>query len=160
MVSDPSMTSRAFDPLLPEPPADLADGPVNLRFSVILPGDPERGFVPAYHFRITVNGTEVGHINLRVGDTDHVRFCAGHIGYEIYPAHRGHRYAFHACRALAPFARSLCPEFIITSDPDNQASVRTIELLGATLLDEVPVPPHDPHYLRGSRTKLRFRWNP
>ena len=42
------------------------------------------GLVPYYHFRIIdVDGTDVGHINFRVGDTEHVRVSAGHIGFEI-----------------------------------------------------------------------------
>jgi hypothetical protein len=38
--------------------------------------------------------------------------------------------------------------------------MRTIERLGASLIDEVAVPPHDPHYQRGSRSKRRYRWTP
>jgi len=48
----------------------------------------------------------------------------------------------------------------ITCDPDNWASRRTIERLGAELVDEVAVPADDPHYQRGSRTKKRYRWTP
>jgi predicted acetyltransferase len=59
---------------------------------------------------------------------------------------------------LAPFVRSLYPTVTITCDPDNHASRRTIEQLGASFVDEVPVPPNDPHYERGSWTKQRYRW--
>jgi predicted acetyltransferase len=144
--------------MLPPVPENLAFGPVVLHFSKVVPGDPARGFVPYYHFRIFGNGGDIGHINLRVGDTEHVRFCAGHVGFEIEESHRGHWYAFCACRALAPFAHVICREVIITCDPENQASKRTIELLEAVFIDEVPVSTHDPHYARGSRTKLRFHW--
>jgi predicted acetyltransferase len=146
--------------LLLAPPDELVASPVTLRFAMIGSGDADRGFVPYYHYRVFVAGVDVGHINLRVGDTEHVRLAAGHIGFEIGPAYRGHRYAFHACQALAPFARIIRSEFLITCDPENYASRRTIELLGATLIDEVLVPSHDPHYERGSRTKQRFRWMP
>jgi tagatose 1,6-diphosphate aldolase len=146
--------------LLPKPPEVLKSDSVTLRFLEIVPGDAARGFVPYYHCRIFVDGTDVGHVNLRVGDTEHVQFSAGHVGFEIDAAHRGHRYALSACRALAPFARSFRTPLILTCDPDNHASRRTIELLGATFMDEAPVPSHDPHYLRGSRTKLRFQWTP
>jgi hypothetical protein len=27
-------------------------------------------------------------------------------------------------------------------------------------MDEVAVPPHDPHFLRGSRSKRRYEWAP
>lgn len=149
-----------LETLLPRSPEYLVFDPVTLHFSTVAPGDSDRGFVAYYHYRIFVDGADVGHINLRVGDTEHVRLCAGHVGFEIAASHRGHRYAVYACRALAPFARSSCPELILTCDPDNHASRRTIGLLGATFVDEVPVPLHDAHHSRGSRTKLRFRWTP
>jgi RimJ/RimL family protein N-acetyltransferase len=146
-------------PLL-EPPLSLSFDAVTVLFSKILPGDAVRGFVPAYHWHITAGGVDVGHINLRVGNTEHVVRSAGHVGFEITPSFRGRRYALSACRALAPFARSFGGELIITCDPDNAASRRTIELLGAAYLDEALVPPHDPHHARGSKTMLRFRWCP
>jgi tagatose 1,6-diphosphate aldolase len=126
----------------------------------IVPGEPARGFAPFYHFAICVESAEVGHINFRVGDSEHVLFVAGHIGYQVLEAFRGHRYAYSACRALAPLVRSVYPAVIITSDPDNFPSLRTIERLGAVFLDEVPVPPSDPNYQRGSRAKRRYQWTP
>jgi predicted acetyltransferase len=65
-----------------------------------------------------------------------------------------------ACHAIAPFVRSIYRSVTITCDPDNLASRRTIERLGAKFVDEVAVPPHDPHYQRGSRIKRRYRWTP
>ena len=143
------------------PPDGLSYGQVTVRFVETVPADVERGFAPMYHFRIlTTDGTDVGHINFRVGDTEHVRLCAGHVGYEILKPFRGHGYALQACRAVAPFVRSFYSSVILTSDPTNVASIRTIERLGAQFLDQVTVPPDDPHYKRGSRVKRRYRWNP
>lgn len=159
-MSDEFTMARAVTiETLPPPPPDLARGQVSLRFVQIFPGDTPHGFAPYYHFRILIAGNlDVGHINLRVGDTDHVRLCAGHIGYEITKAFRGHGFARQACQALAPFVRTFYAEVMITCDPDNHASKRTIERLGACFLDEVPVPPDDPHYERGARSKVRYRW--
>jgi len=146
---------------LPVPPETLSHGEVSLRFVRVVPGEPSRGFVPYYHFRIiATDGADVGHINFRVGDTEHVRLCAGHIGFEILEAFRGHGYALQACRAIGPFVSSICDAVTITCDPDNQPSRRTIERLGACFVDEVPVPPQDPHYRRGSRCKRRYKWQP
>jgi predicted acetyltransferase len=143
------------------PPDALSFGEVSLRFVRVIPGDPSCDFVPAYHFRILLSdGSDIGHINFRVGDTKHVRVCAGHIGFEILEPFRGHGYSLQACHAIAPFVRSIYDAVTITCDPDNQASRRTIEWLGASFADEVPVPPHDPHFQRGSRTKRRYRWIP
>jgi len=139
----------------------LSFGDVVLRFIELVPADSERGFVPYYHFCIvTVYGGEVGHINFRVGDTEHVRVYAGHIGFAVVEPHRGHGYAFQACRAIAPFVRSIYENVIVTCDPDNFASKRTIERLGAEFIEEVPVPQGDPNYERGSRSKRRYRWRP
>lgn len=153
-------TSPSMETLHP-PSEALAFGHVRLHFVRIIPGDPARDFVPAYHFRILVaDGSDVGHINFRVGDTEHVRVCAGHIGFEIDEQFRGHGYALQSCRAVAPFVRSVSGMVTITCDPDNVASMRTIERLGATFIDEVAVPVDDPHYERGSRLKRRYRWTP
>lgn len=147
--------------MLPTPPAALFFEEVTLRFIRVVPGEPLRGMVPYYHFRIlAVDGEDVGHINFRVGDSEHVRLCAGHIGFEIAEGFRGRGYALQACRAIAPFIRSVCGAVTITCDPDNIASSRTIERLGARFVDEILVPVGDPHYERGSRTKRRYRWMP
>jgi tagatose 1,6-diphosphate aldolase len=146
---------------LPSPPAELRFGAVGLAFVELVPGDESRGFAPFYHFHIVLeDGREAGHINFRVGDSDHVRFCAGHIGFEVLEAYRGRGYAFLACRAMEPFVRAIYSAVILTCDPTNAASRRTIERLGCTFIDEVNVPASDPHYARGSRSKLRYEWRP
>ena len=155
------MTALPTTAPFPEPPETLSFGEVRLRFVRVVPGDEPQGLVPQYHFRIIAAGdVDVGNINFRIGDTEHVRLCAGHIGFEIVEAFRGHGFALQACRALAPFVRSFYEAVTITSDPDNQASIRTIEQLGASFVDEISVPPHDPQYQRGSRSKKRYRWTP
>jgi predicted acetyltransferase len=155
------MTTAHTEESLPVPPETLSAGEVLLRFVRIVPGERSRGFVPYYHFRIlAADGADVGHINFRVGDTDHVRVCAGHLGFEVLEAFRGHGYAFQACRAIAPFVASIYDAVTITCDPENHASRRTIERLGASFIDEVAVPPQDPHYQRGSRSKRRYKWTP
>ena len=154
-MAEPDLSS------LPSPPLTLCSEEVRLRFVAIQPADPTRGFVPFYHIRIvTKDQSDVGHINFRIGDTDDVRTCAGHIGFEVVEGKRGHGYALQACRAIAPFVSSVSGTVTITCDPDNLPSKRTIESLGGQFIDEVLVPTGDPHYHRGSRTKLRFRWTP
>src|SRR5205809_5167051 len=101
---------------LPLPPEALSSGDVLLRFVKVVSGETSRGFVPFYHFRILAAGSDVGHINFRVGDTEHVRISAGHIGFEILEPFRGHGYALQACRAIAPFVRSLYGAVTITCD--------------------------------------------
>ena len=145
---------------LPAPPERLACGEVSLRFVRVEPADPVRGLSPYYHFRILAGGAEVGHINFRVGHTPHLQFCAGHVGFQIAHAFRGHRYAWQACQALAPFVRAICPTVIITCDPDNLPSRKTIERLGAAFIDEIPVPPAALIEGQGPLRKRRYEWTP
>ena len=146
---------------LPVPPETLSHGEVMLRFARIVFGDQSRGHVPYFHYRIIIPvGMDAGHINFRVGDTDHVRNYVGHIGFEVAEWFRGNNFALKACQALAPFVRSVYKTVIITCDPDNYPSRCTIEALGALFMDEVDVPTDDPHYASGSRRKRRYAWIP
>jgi len=146
-------------PLLPPPSTSFED--IRVEFVSITEGDPERGFVPRYCFCILNEaGTDIGHVNVRVGDTEHVRLAAGHIGFEIAEGYRGNRYASKACLALAPWIATFKEHVLITVDPDNLPSIHTVERIGGVFLDEVDVPKGDPHYLRGSFRKRRYQWNP
>jgi predicted acetyltransferase len=152
--------SFAIQPF-PDPPERMSFQDIRLEFLRIVTGDPSQGLVPYYHFRIlNVADSDVGHINFRVGDTEHVQRCVGHIGFEIKDGFRGHGYAFQACCAIAAFVRSIRGSVTMTCDQDNRASIRTIQRLGAVFIDEISVPVHDPHYQSGGRIKRRYRWSP
>jgi len=146
---------------LPSPPGGLHSGGVILRFAHTVPGDPERDFVPYYHFRIIVGADfDAGHINFRVGDTEHVRMYAGHVGFGIAEGHRGNGYAGQACIAIAPLVQRFYRTVVLTCNPENMASRRTIERLGAEFIEEVDVPPSEPMYKNGVRVKRRYAWTP
>jgi predicted acetyltransferase len=146
---------------LPSPPPGMAFGEVALRFVKVFPGEAALGLAPFFHFLIvSPEGREAGHLNFRIGNTPHVLLYAGHIGYEVQEGFRGRRFALQACRAVAPFVRSIYEAVIITCDPDNFASIRTIELLGAKFLEEIPVAPTDPSYHRPHHRKRRYEWVP
>ena len=49
-------------------------------------------------------------------------------------------------------------ELWITCNPDNQASVKTCERIGAQFVEQVDVPESCELYGRGDRVKLRFLW--
>jgi tagatose 1,6-diphosphate aldolase len=148
------------DAILAAPHEPLAYGDVVLRLDRIVPGDPSRNYVPYYHFRILrLDGTDVGHINFRVGDTEHIRRFAGHIGFQIAELHRGHRYAGQACRAIAPLLRTIYKSVLITCDPSNAASRHTIEKLGAAFLDEIATTV-DSSGQHIQHIKRRYIWTP
>jgi len=55
-------------------------------FEKIVDVEPGGELVPFYHFKITdKDGNKVGHLNFKVGETNHIMQCVGHIGYEILP---------------------------------------------------------------------------
>jgi tagatose 1,6-diphosphate aldolase len=99
-----------------------------------------------------------GGLSLRVGSSPPVELYYGHIGYHVYPAARGQRYAYRACRLVLPILRAHGVRVAwITCDPDNVPSRRTIERLGGRYVNTVAVPPGDPLYARGETQKLRFK---
>jgi tagatose 1,6-diphosphate aldolase len=141
-------------------PGSLIDGDLELVLVETYPADPYRGYVPAYRFHMRPTGRPIrmGEISLRVGSTEHIERYAGHIGYAVEPAYRGHRYAARSCRLLFPLAlRHALNPLWITCDPDNLASRRTCELVGATLVEIVPIPKDDPLYTPTTRWKCRYR---
>jgi tagatose 1,6-diphosphate aldolase len=117
-------------------PSILVDGELELKLKETHPYDPETGFVPDYLFEMVNTSTNavMGTINLRVGLNDRLREFGGHIGYEVAEQFRGKRYAARSCRLLIPLMRQLAINpVVITCDPENIPSVKTIESLGAGL---------------------------
>ena len=133
------------------------------------PADPARGRVPCYHFWMLLRHGPAGPldppplriaggIGLRVGNTEPIERYYGHLGYHVYPPARGRRYAERACRLLIPLARRHGLRTLwVTCNPDNAASRRTCERLGATFVDVVPIPETVALYARGERSKCRYR---
>ena len=101
---------------------------------------------------------EMGFINLRVGQGENLIRYRGHIGYGDNPEYRGHGYAARACGLLLPLSRrqGLNPLWI-TCNPDNIASRKTCEHLGARLVEVVTVPEGTEAYRAGARQKYRYR---
>lgn len=118
-------------------PGVLIDGELKLILKETCPYDPEKGLVPAYKFEMVniITWETMGDIDLRIGLTDKLREFGGHIGYEVYEKYRGNHYAARSCRLLFPLIRQLeINPVIITCDPKNIPSARTIESLGAKLI--------------------------
>lgn len=118
-------------------PGELIDGELELVVQALLPYQPEKGYVPAYHFVMLHRQThlEMGAIELRVGLTERLKEFGGHIGYAVHEPFRGRHYAARSCRLLLPLCRKLgINPVIITCDPANTPSVKTIESLGCRLI--------------------------
>jgi tagatose 1,6-diphosphate aldolase len=128
--------------------------------------DPEKGLVAQYHFWMRLRaagGYEppvpmAGGLSLRISDSHNTRMYYGHVGYNVFPPARGRHLAERGCRLVLPLARMHgFSELWITCNPENAASRRTCERLGASLIEMVDLPEDFPLYQRGERRKCRYR---
>jgi tagatose 1,6-diphosphate aldolase len=144
----------------PVNPGELTDGELRLvldRFAM----HPAHK-VPTYYFQMVhvETGKQLGHANLRIRSTPHVERYAGHVGYLVEPEHRGHKYAARSVRLLIPLALRLgLNPLWMTCDPDNFASRRTMELVGARFIEVVDVPKDCAMYDEEQPSKCRYRLN-
>src|SRR5262245_41043122 len=139
----------------------LIDRELSLVLVDKVPADPVKQWVPWYAFEMRVESepvTRAGHVNFRPGNTPALQLINGHFGYSVERRFRGHHYAERSVRLLFPLARQHGFEsVIITANPENLASRRTIERLGGVFLEIVAVTPDQPSYARGDRFKCRYR---
>jgi len=106
--------------------------------------DGEDGALPFYWWDIILKSDDVaiGKISFRIGHNYH-SYYNGNIGYEVDEEYRGHHYALLACRLVLKVAQyHKMGKIYLTCDYDNVASYKTIEKLGAKLIEEV-LPPKD-----------------
>ena len=140
----------------------LTDGELILRHKRFLQGRAAMDGVPAYLFSICLvdTGRSVGEIDLRLGETRYLRQYGGQLGYHIDSRFRGFRFAAKACLLLQEVALAHeMPGLWITCNPDNLASRRTCDLIGAVYVEEVRVPFASELYWRGDRHKCRYHWD-
>ncbi len=126
---------------------------------LVLP-DEDNQYVPSYLYGIYLHRSfhRVGNCDLRVGENEEL-YYAGNIGYRISPVYRGHHYAYEACRLLLDTAKEKgMKEVIITCSPENDASRKTIEKLGAVLIETIAVPPDHWLYQRGETVKSIYKY--
>jgi predicted acetyltransferase len=80
-------------------------------------------------------------------------YCLGHIGYSVVPWKRGRGHATRALQLLLPHARAEGLAYVeLTTDADNVASRRVIEVNGGTLVERFYKPAS-----YGGAESLRFR---
>lgn len=116
--------------------------------------------VPAYLFDIVLHdGTRIGQIDLRLGETESLILYGGQIGYGINKPNRGHGYAAQACLLIREVAIEVgFSQLWITCNPDNIGSIRTCEKIGAKFVEQVDVPFGSELWFRGDREKIRYLW--
>ncbi len=122
-------------------PGPLVDGDLELVLARTNPSwDTGHGRVPQYEFDLRLTGAtrKIGVVKLRVRLTDELERFGGNLSYDVDEGHRGHKYAARGCRLLFPLARRHgLKSLLITCAPDNVASRRTCELIGARYVDTV-----------------------
>lgn len=149
-----------FDYFFPKEKRIIGEA-VDLAEEQVWEADSSNDYVPSFFYGIYVhNGRQrIGYCDLRVGYNLELYF-AGNIGYHIYSPFRGNHYAYEACRMLAEIAKEKgMDRLIITCSPDNEASRKTIERLGAEYLETVPVPSDHWLYRRGETIKRVYRYD-
>ena len=139
---------------------DLKTDELRLRLEKAAPGDPQKGWVPAYHFAICdPAGHKMGSCDLRLGHNE-LLYYGGNIGYRVEEPYRGHHYAAKACRLLFQLAERHALEYvIITCNPENIPSRKTCEYLGGTLLEIAELPPDSDMREKGETHKCIFRFD-
>ena len=102
---------------------------------------PDGAEVPRLPFivRWMWDGEFSGSISLlwQAGSDELPPYVLGHVGYAVVPCKRGRGYATEALRLMLGEARSAgLARLQITTDPDNRASQRIIEINGGRLVEE------------------------
>lgn len=139
-------------------PGELTDGLLRLVLATTEHEAPDHAAHYRFEMRNLITGDYAGRITFRVSNSDFIRLYAGHIGYSVKPEHRGNRYAARSVRLLLPLARRHgFTELWITCNPDNLASRRTCELVGAEYVETVDLPSWTGMYQDGERHKCRYR---
>lgn len=137
----------------------LRDGLLELRLRGRW-GFDEPPYPPGFHFEMFVPASveAVGTLLLRVDERPDTLAYAGHLAYEVAPAHRGRGYARRACALVRPLARVYLKQAWIMTAPDNRASMRTAEALGARYVDTRELPPSSELREQGAMQVRRYCW--
>ncbi len=138
---------------------DLRDQEIFLKLERTARAQPEKRWLPAYHFAICLpDGTKIGRCDLRIGHNDKT-YIGGNIGYAIDEMYRGHRYAARACRLLFRQAKKHGMTYlIITCAPENLASSRTCRLAGGEYTETADIPEDNEMYADGRRKVMIYRF--
>jgi predicted acetyltransferase len=128
---------------------ELSDNEIYLELYKASDGDDDSPSTYRFCIKTHSDDTIVGRCSFRLGDTAsrHIKY-GGNIGYDIDEPYRGNKYSLKACRLLLTLARSFgMKSAYITCDPENKASRRICELLGANFAGILDLPEDDYNYI-------------
>lgn len=133
----------------------LSDGEIELKLNLGLETTKQFYYMI---YRIS-DDLKVGQCGLRLKETDDNYFL-GNIEYEIFSFSRGNKYAEKAARLLAQVAALYgAKELSITASPENKASIKTIENLGAHFIEVKQVPKQMRLYKSGTKYVSIYKWD-
>ena len=113
----------------------LSDDEIRLELSIGLHNSRQ------YYYYIYDNlNNSIGTCGIRLEDNEKNQYL-GNIEYEIYPQYRGNNYALKSSRLLSQVALYYgCDKLLITANPNNLPSNKTIQNLGARFIEVRKVP--------------------
>ncbi len=116
--------------------------------------------VPVVFYDIVLKNsyTVVGSIDFRDQMNDYMYYY-GHVGYMIKPDYRGNGYALEALKLIEDIAKKEYgyKEMIVTCNPDNIASYKTLVKAGYELYETVDVPVSHELYWKNEKRKCIFK---
>lgn len=113
-----------------------------LKLEVIEKYEGDEVLIPFYYYNIIRKNDNkvVGKISIRIGNNFH-SYYNGHIGYEIDNNVRGNNYALKASKLVLEVAKfHNMKNIYLTCEENNVASYKTIEKLGAKLIEICNIP--------------------
>lgn len=133
----------------------ISDGEIELKLNLGLESSGQ-----FYYIIYSVSSNDkVGQCGIRMQKNEE-NYYLGNIEYEILPFSRGNHYAEKATRLLAKVASYYgVEELIITANPENKSSIRTIENLGAHFIEVKNVPKNMRLYQSGTPYVSIYEWN-
>ena len=106
--------------------------------------------LPNYCYFIVLGDRRIGSITLRLGFNESI-LIHGHIGYTIDEGYRGHGYSYYALQLILKLAQDHgYSELLVTCDPHNISSIKSVLKIGGILIREnVEVPKDHIYYVLG-----------
>ena len=115
-------------------------------------------YVESIYFDIIdINNNFVGYCDLRLGMNEELYYL-GQVGYHIYNEYRGNNYAYEASLLIFKLAKNkyLMESLLITCNPENIASYKTLSKLNGKLVKIVDVPKNSSLFQTGDLKKCIF----
>lgn len=112
---------------------------IKLRLDTFIEERKDKGLPPAilYHIILKKTGEIIGHCSAKIGYNE-ILYYAGHIGFSVKEEHRGKGYAVEAVNLIRKVFKLNNMNWIyITNNPDNHASIRVCEKVGAKFIKRV-----------------------